>query len=499
MRLILIGHDMVYEASNLCYLFFPGEKVEVSDSSADGDFALVAIKKRRGFYSALAVIRREGKISRGHDRFETSGPGSEEYARAAHYAMGRAFYRAASRLCGFYPPWGVLTGIRPVKLLRETLAGVGSMEQAEKIFTDQYLVTRDRFELLKQTAEAEERIVALSKAESASLYISIPFCPTRCLYCSFVSQDVDKIKRLLPDYVELLCREIEATGELMNRLGLKLETIYMGGGTPTTLSAGDLSRIFVAVQNSFNLGSLREYTVEAGRPDTITEEKLRAIKEGGAGRISINPQTLSDEVLQTIGRRHTVAEFIRAAELASAFHFDCVNMDLIAGLPGDSPEGFEKTLQGVTGLKPESVTIHSLAMKRSSRLVTSGGAAYNPQGDGVRRMLDLSSSLLIGKGYLPYYLYRQRNTLGNLENVGWSLPGREGLYNVYIMDETHTILSVGAGGVTKLRDPYSGRIERVFNFKYPYEYISRFEEILRRKNQVVKFYDECGYPRQGQN
>lgn len=491
MRLFLDGHEFGYEASNLCFLFFPGEKVETAaPGEARGDFyAYTRLRRHRGGTIALALLRRGGESARAHCRIPAGVPGAGR-EREECYALARAFYRAASELTGIRPPWGVLTGIRPVKLFRELLGeGLAPREVRQK-FAGEYLVSEDKLRLCERTAQAETRILSLSTPRSASLYLSIPFCPSRCLYCSFISHDVEKVKKLLPAYVELLCREIEATGRIARSLGLRLETVYMGGGTPTTLEAGQLREIFAAVARAFNLDTVREYTVEAGRPDTITPEKLRAIRDGGATRVSINPQTLSDEILTRIGRRHTAQDFYRAYGQAVRMGFDNINTDLIAGLPGDTPEGYGETLGGILALRPASVTVHTLAMKRSSRLVTEGGAPYNAAGGDVMRMLGEGAGRLLSAGYGPYYLYRQRNTVGNLENVGWSLPGREGLYNVYIMDETHTILAAGAGGVTKLRQPGGGRIERIFNFKYPYEYIARFQEILDRKNQVVDFYDQ---------
>lgn len=292
----------------------------------------------------------------------------------------------------------------------------------------------------------------------------------------------------MPDYVRLLCEELKYTGELAAGLGLAIETIYIGGGTPTVLAAPQLAAIMDAVKKSFKLDRLREYTVEAGRPDTITREKLDVIMEGGARRISINPQTLDDAILVRIGRNHTAAQIYDASALARSAGVPSINMDLIAGLPGDTPEGFDRTLDGVLGLDPEAVTVHTLAMKRASRLVTSGGGMYDAAGEDVARMLHSAGRRLSSAGYAPYYLYRQRNTIGGLENAGFAKPGFEGLYNIFTMNETHTILAAGAGGVSKLRQPHGDLIERVFNFKYPYEYISRFSEIIGRKKKVKDFY-----------
>ncbi len=530
-RLYLEGHALEYEMQALCFAFFPGRRVEsvrVENRSLpaapEGDFVWTRLRGRGERLSALCCVRAGGRTARAGCRVDFAGAeaeqraarragmlfdrereGSEEKTAAARaeqtrkkaceLALGRAFYRAASRAAEVRPPWGILTGIRPVKLARMWLSAGKTPEETRELFEREYRVSPAKARLCLATASAEQRIVDLSRPESASFYFGIPFCPTRCLYCSFISQDVEKAARLVPDYVRLLCEEIAATGETAKRLGLRIETVYMGGGTPTALSAEQLGQVLGAVNASFDLSHLREFTVEAGRPDTITREKLDAILAGGARRISINPQTLDDTVLRRIGRAHTAADVYRAFALARRAGVPCINMDLIAGLPGDSPEGFAHTLDAVLELSPEAVTVHTLAMKRASRLVTEWGGLWDAAGESVSGMLDTAAARLQAAGYAPYYLYRQKNTLGGLENVGFARPGSEGLYNVFIMDETHSVLAAGAGGVTKLRQPFGGRIERCFNFKYPYEYISRFGEILQRKKKVDEFYGEFPWNR----
>ena len=489
MILFLDGHDMGYEMGNLCFLFFPGEKLETAAQREEcrGDFALTRLKRLKGRACAYVTICRGGRRARAVSY--TAG-GGDPGGKDCEAALGRAFYKAASRLCGFRPPWGVLTGIRPARVVREWQGrGMAAADIKNRLIQD-YYVSGNKAELCVKTALAEEKILELSGPASVSLYISIPFCPTRCLYCSFISADIEKNQKLLPQYVGLLCEELAETARLIKTLGLRLETIYMGGGTPTALPADALEKIFETVRLSFDLASIREYTVEAGRPDTITAEKLKAIQKGGASRICINPQTLDDDILKRIGRSHTSRQFFEAFRLAREAGIGSINTDLIAGLPGDTAEGFAKTLEGVMALAPESVTVHTLAVKRSSRLVTGGEVVYDARGEAANAMIERASGSLESSGYMPYYLYRQRNTTGNLENVGYARAGHECLYNVFIMDETHTILSTGAGGVTKLRQPSGSRIERIFNFKYPFEYITRFSEILARKKQVLNFYDD---------
>ena len=324
-----------------------------------------------------------------------------------------------------------------------------------------------------------------------SLYVSIPFCPTRCAYCSFVSQDVEHAKKLMDPYFELLLKEIEKVSQVTKDLGLTLATAYVGGGTPTTLSASQLSILCRKIRQSFDFSRCTEFTVEAGRPDTITREKLLALREAGISRISINPQSLSDQVLKNIGRRHSAQDVLEAFALAKELGFTNINADLIVGLPGDSLESFQKTLEGVIGLGASNVTVHSLALKRSARLNAPGGdLSLHAKSEETAAMMDYSIARLTQEGFEPYYLYRQTRMAGNLENTGWAKPGSICRYNIYTMDESNSVIACGAGGVSKLKDPYSGRLERIFNFKYPTEYITRNEEILSRKDGVTQLYEQ---------
>ena len=332
------------------------------------------------------------------------------------------------------------------------------------------------------------RAAAELEPNDISLYVGIPFCPTRCSYCSFVSRTVgDKATRaLVQPYVDKLCAELTAIRETADRCGLHIRTFYIGGGTPTSLSAAQLEQLMSHIAKTFDLAKLDEYTVEAGRPDCTDAEKLAVIREYGATRISINPQTFSDEVLANIGRKHSAQDILDCYAEARAAGHDDINMDLIAGLPGDTVEGFEKSLRQAIALDPENITVHTLTLKRASRIVIED-QKENDYAD-VAAMLE-KCHLLAEAGYRPYYLYRQKNTLQNLENVGWCKPGHEGYYNIYIMEEVQTILSAGAGGSTKLVADGGKRMQRIFNFKYPTEYIQRFDEVLERKKGVAVFYD----------
>lgn len=398
-------------------------------------------------------------------------------------------YKLLCDFTGLTQPWGILTGVRPVKLLRR-LAEESSEEQAVKKFEKDFFVSNEKIALSRETEHNERKILELSKPESFSLYVGIPFCPSRCSYCSFVMASIERAEKLIEPYTKLLCEEIKQTAEIANKLGLRLETVYFGGGTPTTLSAEQLDTVLRTVNNSFDMSTCREFTVEAGRPDTIDIAKLFALKENKVDRISINPQTVNDEVLKTIGRKHTAQQFFDAFELARKCGFDNINTDLIAGLPTDTPESFKDSLDSIVRLNAECITVHTLCMKRASRLTTEGVTLDLQQARDAREMLAYTQNILGQNEYIPYYMYRQSRMVGNLENVGWSKKGFESLYNVYVMDETHTILACGSGGVTKLKRNNPDYLERIFNFKYPYEYIDRFDELIQRKSGIMQFYGQ---------
>lgn len=493
MHLYLQGHDFHFELENVSRLFLPLEKIV---THPDGS----PIEKTDG----LRVIAIMALISQGarltcrvtldgfdEERISTVADNGEGFRDACELELCTMLYHLLAQLLGFTQTWGLVTGVRPVKLLRRLTREMGA-EQAVAYMREKLLVSDKKLTLCRDTLAVEDEILSLSRPDSFSLYVSIPFCPTRCDYCSFVSQTVVQAKKLIPVYVEQLCREIAYTGELSRRLGLRLETVYFGGGTPTTLSAEQLTTLLRTVEENFDLSTLREYTVEAGRPDTVTAEKLAAIRAAGVGRVSINPQTLQPAVLEGIGRRHTVEQFYDAFDLARKAGFENINTDLIAGLPGDTYNGFAETLDGILRLSPESITVHTLSMKRASNIMLQHRPDYRVQDDAVR-MVGLSAEALPQAGYHPYYLYRQSRTVGNQENVGWAKTGYEGLYNVYIMDETHTILACGAGGVSKLKKPNSDYLERIFNYKFPYEYNTGLDEMLARKDAVTAFYEKHGF------
>ncbi|MBE6899968.1 MAG: coproporphyrinogen dehydrogenase HemZ [Ruminococcaceae bacterium] len=477
MILVIDSHPYRYEAEALCRMFLRGRELKIFEGTdfPEEDFIYTGI-----FGDEIRVfVKMDGK--------ELSAKAETAEGEAAK--MEYLLYGILSEITGLLPKWGTLTGIRPVKLALQMMDKRITAEEIRRKFREERLVSEEKLDLLLSTAEHEKEIRALSKPESVSMYISIPFCPSRCSYCSFTSHAIEKAAKLIPQYVDLLCGELRDTAVLMEELGLNLETVYMGGGTPTVLSPEQLDRVLSTARSSFNFDGIRELTVEAGRPDTITPEKLEVMKNNGVDRISINPQTMDDGVLELIGRKHTAKDVVDAFNMARSFGFDNINMDLISGLPGDDFDKFRRTVDSVLGLEPENITLHTLTVKRSANLA---GDAQRMLSRTVDEMNEHAFRCFDEAGYYPYYLYRQKGTVEGLENTGFCKPGKEGIYNVFIMDETHSILATGAGGVTKLKDPHGTKIERIFNFKFPYEYIDRFDLMNERKEQVKDFYER--YP-----
>lgn len=383
-------------------------------------------------------------------------------------------------------PWGILTGIRPAKIAVKALREGKSPEAVVEYFVKECGANLSKANLALEVALTEAPIIDKMYPDGVSLYIGIPFCPSRCLYCSFVTNGTERARRLMPEYIEALKKEIRYVSEIVKLNGDRIETVYIGGGTPTTLTPELLEDMLKCLYEYNDLSCVKEFTVEAGRPDTITEEKLRILKDYGVGRISINPQTMNDETLKVIGRKHSVADIIEAFYLARRCGFDDINMDLIAGLPGEDFEMFRHSLEEVEKLSPEDTTVHTLSIKRSSILNEYCDSYRMTEGEEVSRMVDHAREYMKSLGKIPYYMYRQKNQLGNLENVAYCKKGHESLYNIYIMEELQTIISMGAGGVTKTVDRETDRIERIFNVKEAKDYIERLDEMLERKSVLIR-------------
>jgi len=485
MKLYFTGHDYKYAAEQMLLTLFPAERPEYPEKAPEeGDhWAKLALFQGKTWMTAVAELCVYGKHCRRLCRTRAGGPG-EQPADGRHI-LKMAFYRAATQLLGDEPPWGALSGVRPVKLPTKAMENGATPAQAEAILRTRYRVSAPRSKLAMDCALACMEVKAGLRAEEISVYVGIPFCPSRCAYCSFISSAVGSSLKLMDSYLDTLLLEIDAAGRAAGRAGRTVKAVYIGGGTPTTLSAPQLSALQKRLHTAFDLSRCTEFTVEAGRPDTITGEKLRAIGENGGNRISVNPQSMSDEVLRAIGRAHTAGEFLTAWELVRAAGIPCVNTDLIAGLPGDTVRGFCRSLDTILSLAPENITVHTLALKKGSRLMQEGGAL--PDGKAVADMLEYAWDALRKAGYRPYYLYRQKFMSGSFENVGWCRPGFPSVYNICMMEELHTILSLGAGGVTKLTDPAKGSIVRVANPKFPQEYIRDRDRIVAEKEHILSY------------
>ena len=485
MYLININNSYHYEMENLIRVFLPDVKIIRAEEPVEGeDYCLLSLQG-----SKISI-----KLSLNGKTYDSQGVFcldcrvfGESEGSYFERKMAVMLYDMLRDITLYTPPWGILTGVRPAKLMTKLVAAQGE-EKAVDYFINELKVSEDKTALALMVSKNETPIIEGSKPDSYSLYVSVPFCPTRCSYCSFISHSNESAKKLIPEYVEKLCDEIVETAKIAKDLKLRLESVYIGGGTPTVLTAPQLKKVTDTLSASFDLSGISEYTIEAGRPDSIDSDKLDIIKSCGCTRISINPQTFSDSVLKEIGRNHTSEETLEAFNCAREKGFENINMDLIAGLPTDTLESFEKTLDIAIAQNPENITVHTLALKRSSTIVTEGKQTNSATL--TSDMLKLVQIKLTDAGYEPYYMYRQNKSLGNLENVGWAKKGYEGLYNIYMMEECHTILSVGAGAVIKLKAPHSGEIERIYNYKYPYEYIGNFQEILNRKQYIPEFYSK---------
>lgn len=488
MKLELIGHDEKYALEQSLLTLFPSEKPVYGtvDETSDTRWARVTLTEEDERVQVTTELGVDGKSAAHSYDYPLSGTEYEKEGQRRH-AVGISFFGAAKGLLGISPAWGSLTGVRPSKVAL-SLIREGGKKRAEKELQELYCVTPARARLAIEAADAGIRAAAELEPNDISLYVGIPFCPTRCAYCSFVAQSVEKSFSLVEPYLEALFDEITAAGQLVRELGLNVKSFYMGGGTPTTLTADQMDRLLTKLEQNFDFGNLAELTIEAGRPDTIDEEKLRVLRAHNTTRVSINPQTMEDNVLAAIGRRHTADDIRRAMEQVRAANFPHVNMDLIAGLPEDTPEGFARSLDEVISMGADNITVHTLSLKKGSRIMLEGSRI--PGADEVAQMLDYADPTLRKHGFAPYYLYRQKYMSGSFENVGWTKPGGTGLYNIYIMEELHSILSLGAGGSTKMVG--GGQIRRAFNAKYPREYIDRPEKRRANLMDFARFYAEQG-------
>ena len=468
MKLTLIGHDDRYAVEQLQMALFP--------ANTEGE-AVSALHRGKTWLTATAKITLDGKTATASRRLKAA----EETVRLRRRALQQSYYLAACQLLDIAPAWGALAGVRPTKITTRHMLEGGTPRSAEKLMKDVYYVTPDRRKLAVDCSISTVNAANLLNEKDLSLYVGIPFCPTRCTYCSFVSRTIGKKTELLDPYLQALMKELTVTGRLLQESGRTIRSVYIGGGTPTTLSTPQMATLLDAIRDSFDLSRCLEFTVEGGRPDTLDAQKLRTIRQHGADRMSINPQTMEDHVLRACGRPHKAADVIRAYREAEDAGFKAINMDLIAGLPADSIDGFKRSLDAVAELNPANITVHTLALKKGADLFEK--RENLPSAADVTEMVAYSADVLRNLHYKPYYLYRQKYMSGSFENVGWSRDGLDCLYNIYMMEEVHTILSLGGGGMNKVNFP-DGSLQRFHNPKFPEQYIEMIDDVCRQKEEM---------------
>ena len=468
MKLTLIGHDDRYAVEQLQMALFS------ADSPVE---AVSALHRGKTWFTAVTVITLDGKTVRASRRL----PANAETVSLRRRCLQQSYYRAAIQLLQKVPAWGALAGVRPTKLSTRHLLEGGTPETAQKLLQNIYYVTPPRAKLAADCSLSTVKTAALLDRDDISLYVGIPFCPTRCSYCSFVSRTVGKRTELIEPYLQALLKEVSATGKLLESSGKKVRTLYIGGGTPTTLTVAQMQLLLETIRDSFDLSRCLEFTVEGGRPDTLDFEKLDTIRRGGADRMSINPQSMVDSVLRACGRPHTAQDVLQAYQWAQEADFRSINMDLIAGLPADGFDGFRHSLDTVAALRPGNITVHTLALKKGADLFERRQQLSSPQE--VSQMVEYANETLRSQGYKPYYLYRQKYMSGSFENVGWTLPGQDCLYNICMMEELHTIVSLGGGGMNKVNLP-DGTLQRFHNPKFPEQYIEMIDSVLEDKRKL---------------
>ncbi len=497
MRIILDSPVNKYYVQTLGMIFFPGEHFGNNETDVEDENEpklYVRSEIREGGVYSYAKIEYQENINEADHFAEYTDKRTNE--RTLKLSVGGAVFAAIGGMMGYRPSWGMMIGVRPSKVASEMLNSGVSKTRVKKILNSDYLVIPKKAALATDIALTEKRIVGDNSPKDCSVYISIPFCPSRCTYCSFVSYTSKRLLDLIPAYLQRLKTDIQGNFETIDRLGLRVRTIYIGGGTPTILDAQQLRDLLSFISTLTDVTKLDEYTLEAGRPDTITEEKFNIAREYGVTRVSVNPQSLSDDVLCGVGRKHTAEDFFRAFSDARHANIKTVNVDLIAGLPGDNFKRFSSTMDKVLQLSPENITVHTFCVKKSAEILRLNADVYSVKGGDAGKCVDYSQIKTRQMGYIPYYMYRQKNTVGNYENVGFSLPGHEGLYNIYMMEEIHTIFSAGAGAVTKLVDNTGSsnekrQIDRLFHQKYPYEYLN--EDRTNKFSEMAEaFYKEHG-------
>ena len=479
MKYLLIGHDRNTAVQDTLISLMPEEQhIRVYEDASD-DIMSVTVKHNGRFITTECILKRGGKVYTAKKRTTAKSIGEEDVRWEESRSIKTAVYKTVCQILPTKPAWGSQTGVKPSKIIRFELQNGMSEEETDKYIKNHFFVSKERRKLCIECAKVANECESLLGEKEIQIYIGIAFCPAKCSYCSFVSNSVQKMGHLLEPYVQCVLREIDAVADMVEKNGLTIGSIYIGGGTPTVLNDEQFERLLKKVNERLYHENLREYSVEAGRPETINRKKLELMRDFSVSRISINPQSMIDSVLRGVGRNHTAADIEEKYRLAREVGDFSINMDLIAGLPGDTKEGLMKSVKAVCALDPDNITVHSLARKKGAAVIYD-----NHYGLDVN-VLNNAHKYIYSKGYKPYYIYRQKYIAGGLENTGFAKNGDISFYNVAMMEELCTVIAIGAGGVSKITDSHGRKLERIANPKYPKEYIETIESIIKKKRELV--------------
>lgn len=467
-RIALINHEYKYEAFQIASLFYEKNEISFTNFEEANFFSIYMEEENKCVFKSLeeGIYIEEKVIGNKKD---------------IKIGLKTTMLNGLKKLTNKEIPWGILIGIRPTKLYHELKLNNLSDSEIESLLINKYYLHDDKAKLLIEVAKNEIPFLSY-KDKSISVYIGIPFCPTRCIYCSFTSNAIGKNKSLVEEYLNSLIEEIKYTFKLIKEKNINIDTLYIGGGTPTSLNEYQLEKLLKIIDENINIDNIREYTIEAGRPDSISEEKLKIIKKYNATRISINPQTMNNETLNKIGRTHSKEDIKSIFNLARNIGFNNINMDIIVGLPGEKAEHIKNTMEEITQLNPDSITVHTMAIKRASKLYEKGYSIENKEAINMFSIADRSVRSL---GMKPYYMYRQKNMVSPLENIGYSYRGKESIYNIQMIGEIISIIGLGADSISKPYFKKENRLERIPNLKDVREYIKRIDEILEKKKKAI--------------
>ncbi|NLK44888.1 MAG: coproporphyrinogen dehydrogenase HemZ [Tissierellia bacterium] len=486
-KVLLKNHEIKNDIFELIRVFLPWEEIEIleneTDTFKDGIFIISSLENFDGkLYSFTEVYRDDKLISRSEEDIESVNIYGDSIDKNVRIATKKSLYKALIKITDNEIPWGILTGIRPVKIVHELLNKGIEDEEIVRVLKEEYKLYDSKAKLILDIGKRQRVHIYPLNKDRFSLYISIPFCPTRCLYCSFPTLPLGRFQSYINEYVSKLIYEIRSIKDLMD--GKEINTVYIGGGTPTAIPAREMEKIIQEIYNSFGEENIKEFTVEAGRPDTITEEYLKVLKSNKINRISINPQTMNNNTLKLIGRQHSAEDIIKTYNMAKEIDFPIINMDLIIGLPGEGVNDIQNTLREIRKLDPENLTVHTLSVKRGSKFRNTMEDYNLESQDTIGDMLNKTIEYSKDMGLIPYYLYRQKQILGNYENIGYAKPNMECIYNIAIMEEKETIIGAGMGAVSKVFFPDENRIERIPNFRDIIEYIERIDEQIIKKRNI---------------